>query len=105
MKKNDILEKSRDSHHDEGLEFAENQGRRIGFIVFAILFTFLAIFNMFFGESSTFHAISSLFWAFTAAEAYGKYRFFKGKINLITTIAGALASIFSVANYISTTLR
>lgn len=105
MKKEDILEKSRQSHQDEGVEYAENQGRKIGFIVFALLFAFLVIFNLFFGETSTFHAISSLFWAFTAAESYGKYRFLKGKVYLVITIAGSIASILSVVNYILATLR
>ncbi|HCL00809.1 MAG TPA: hypothetical protein DHW61_00035 [Lachnoclostridium phytofermentans] len=105
MKKADILEKSRQSYKDEGLEFAENQGRKIGFVAFVLLFVFLAIFNLFFGETGTFHAISSLFWVFMAAEAYGKYRFVRSKAYLVTAIAGSIASILSVVNYILTTLR
>ena len=105
MTKEEILEKNRQSQEDEGIEYAENQGRKIGFIAFSLLFVFLSLFNLFFGESSTYHAISSLFWAFIAAEGYGKYHFLKRKVYLVTVIAGSIASILSVANYVLTTLR
>ena len=105
MNKEEILEKSRHSQRDEGLEYAENQGRKIGFIAFALLFGFITIFNMFFGESNTFYAVSSLFWAFIAAEGFSKYQFIKKKVYLITVIAGSIASVVSIANYVMTTLR
>lgn len=105
LNKAEILEKSRQIHHDEGMKNAENQGREIGFIAFSILFLFLTIFNLFYGESVTFYAIASLFWAFIAAESYGKYRFTKTKMYLISVIAGGIASLASVANYILITLR
>lgn len=104
MNKEEILEKSRQSKKDEGIEYAENQGRKIGFIAFSFLFVFLTIFNLFFGESSTFYAISSLLWAFIAAVGYGKYHFAKQKLYLITVIAASIASVISVVNYVLTTL-
>lgn len=105
MNKEEILEKSRHSQKDEGIEYAENQGRKIGFIAFSLLFAFITIFNLFFGENSTSYAISSLFWAFIAAEGYGKYRFLKRKVYLVTVIAGSITSAVSVVNYVLTTLR
>lgn len=105
MRKEEVLKKRQQSNKDESIEYAENQGRKIGFILFEILFAFLAVFNMFFGEPSTFHAISALFWILIAGEAYGKYGFVKTKVYLITFIAGSIASLFSVINYILTTLR
>lgn len=105
MNKKEILERSRQLHQDEGMEYAESQGRKIGFVAFCILFLFLAIFNLFYGESVTFHAISSLFWAFIAGESYGKYRFTKTKLYLVSVIAGSIASFLSIVNYIITTLR
>jgi len=105
MDKEEILKKSRQSHKDEGIEYAESQGRKIGFIIFSLLFLCIAIFNLFFGESSTFHAVSSLFWAFIAAEGYGKYHFLKRKVYLVTMIAGSIASVVSVATYVLATLR
>lgn len=105
MNKEEILERSRQSHKDEGVEYAENQGRKIGFGVFVILFAFLVIFNFIYGETNTFYAISSLFWAFMAAEAYAKYRFVKQKAYLVTAVAGSIASFFSVINFVMITLR
>lgn len=105
MNKEEILEKSRLSEKDEGMEYAENLGRQIGYIAFTLLYGFIIIYNLFFGESSTFHAVSSLFWTFIAAQAYGKYHFLKRKVYLVTMISGSIASVLSVANYILTTLR
>ncbi|HAZ36833.1 MAG TPA: hypothetical protein DEF85_08450 [Clostridiaceae bacterium] len=105
MDKEKILEKSREIHQDEGMEHAESQGREIGFIAFCILFIFLVIFNLFYGESVTFYAISSLFWALSAGESYGKYRFAKTKLHFISAIVCSITSILSVANYIIITLR
>jgi hypothetical protein len=63
------------------------------------------IFNFFYGETVTFYAASSVFWALIAGESYGKYRYTKTKLHLITAIAGGITSVLSVANYIITTLR
>lgn len=105
MNKEEILAKSRQSFKDEGLEYAENEGRKIGFIAFTLLFVFLIIVSLFFGETSTSYAVSSLFWAFIAAEGYTKYRFLSKKVYLITLIAGSIASVLSVVNYVLAILR
>ena len=70
MKKDEILQKSRQSNNDEGIEYADNRGRKIGFIAFSILFIFIAIFNLFLGDPRTFYAISPLFLIFMACEGY-----------------------------------
>lgn len=105
MKREDVLNRSRSSKQDEGVEYAENQGRKVGFIIFTLLFAFLAIFNLFYGETATFYAINSLYFAFSTGEAYGKYRFNKSKLYLVGTIAAGTASLFSVFTYVVTTLR
>lgn len=104
MQKDEILERSRNERKDEGMENAENRGRKIGFIIFVCLFIALTLFNIMRGEFRTQHAISVLFWAFLSAEAYGKYRFAKNKAYLVTAIAGGIASLASLANYIMTVL-
>lgn len=103
--KEDILERSRQSHKDEGMEYAENQGHKTGFIVFTLLFAVLAILSLFFWQIGTLYAISSLFWTHFAAEAYYKYRFTKKKKYLITAVFGSIAAIISVANFILVVLR
>lgn len=105
MDKNEILEMSRKSKNDEGMEHAENQGRKIGLAVFGVLFAFMAVFSLFFWQVGTLYAVSSLFWAFLAAEAYAKYRFTKKKVYLASTIAAGIASLCFAANYIITTVR
>jgi len=100
MLKEEVLEKSRSERTDEGMENAENQGRRIGFIAFVFVFLALALFNLFVGETGTFYAMLSLFWVFLAAEAYAKYRFAKRKVYLVTVISGSIASLGFLANHI-----
>ncbi len=48
MDKNTILEKSRNSRSDEGIEYAESKGRKIGFVIFSLIFLFIILFNLFF---------------------------------------------------------
>lgn len=64
-----ILEKSRKEGKDEGKEFLEYKGRNHSFVFFCILYIFIAVFNLFKGDSSsTFSAITSLFFCFTSSE-------------------------------------
>lgn len=105
MTKEEILKKSREEHFDEGTEYIQNKGIKIGYIIFTMVFSFLVIFNMFFGESETFYALSACFWIFVSNQAYIKYRYLKNKVYLITVIAGGLVSILSIITYIMDVLR
>lgn len=101
-----ILEKSRKEGKDEGKEFLEYKGRNHGFVFFCILYIFIAVFNLFKGDStSTFSAITSLFFCFTSSEAFVKYRYTKEKAYLITFVASLLTVILSLINYILVCLR
>lgn len=73
MDKNEVLKKSRQQQNDEGIEYTDNNGRRLGFTAFCCVFIFEVIFNSILGNQS--HAIFALFWIFIAAEAIPKYRF------------------------------
>lgn len=103
MNKDEILKKSRAEKNDEGMRQAENQGRRVGQIAFCCVFVFVIIFNLFNNQNN--YAPMSMFWAFIAAEAYPKYQFTKRKAFLISTIAGAVASIASLLSFIIASLR
>lgn len=105
MLKEEILERSRNEKADEGMENAENQGRKIGFWAFGIIFAALAMFNLFMSKTDTLYAILALFWVFGAAEAYVKYRFTKKKVYLVTVIAGGIASLAFLANHVLITLK
>ena len=102
MNKEEILLKSRKENNDEGLKVAENKGREIGMAAFCIVFIFVVLFNFFNGIDST--ASMAMFWEFLAAEAYPKYRFTKNKTYLVTTIAGGIASILNLVNYVISVL-
>ncbi|MDZ4994111.1 hypothetical protein GNF80_14210 [Clostridium perfringens] len=107
MDKNDILAKSRNSRRDEGMEYVENKGRKIGFVIFSFIFVFIIVFNLFFskGNNSVFYAASSMFWVFISAEAFQKFKFTQKKVDLVTGIAGAIATVCWLANFIIITLK
>ncbi len=98
MDKEEILNKSRQSKKDEGLEYIENKGRKIGHIAFCCVFIFIVLFNIFRGQQS--FAIYALFWAFFAADALPKYQFTHKKSYLVVIVAGAIASIANLVNFI-----
>lgn len=102
MDKDEILKKSREAKEDEGTVYAENKGRRYGLIAFCSFFIVVLIFNMFTGQSI--HMPLSMFWAYTAAEAYGKYRISKSKALLTTAILGSVAAVAFLACYMMNVL-
>lgn len=102
MNKEEILMRSR-NEKDEGLEYAENKGRKVGITAFCCVFIFLVLFNLFKGQSN--YAVFSMFWAFAAAEAFPKYRFTGQKTYLVSTVCGSIACIASLLSHIITTLR
>lgn len=93
MKKEEILEKSRQAHQDEGMQNAETKGREIGYIAFIILFAILAILCLLFWQMNAFYAISALFWTHYSAEWFSKYRFIKKKRHLIGFASAGIAAI------------
>lgn len=104
MVKEDILAKSRKEKKDEGMEYIENHGRRVGFMVFLFVVAFLLVFSFFYGESDTFHAVLALLWIFIATEGYAKYHYLKSKGYLVTAITSGLASFAHIVSYVLKTL-
>jgi len=102
MNKEEILEKSREAKSDEGSQYAQNKGRRIGVAAMMILFIILILYNLFMGIDN--NAIFALFWTYLGFESYGKYRFTKGKAELVGAIAGMIAGAGFLAGYLISTL-
>lgn len=103
MKKEEILEKSRESKEDEGTVYAENKGRRYGVAGFCVVFIIIMIFNIFTNQNN--FAPYSMFFAYIAAEAYGRYRITKQKSLRATIILGAVASILFLVCHVMTVLN
>lgn len=103
MNKNEVLQKSREQKEDEGVIYANNRGRSTGVIGFCSLFIVVVMFNFFTGQSN--HVPFALFWAYGAAEAYGKYRITHGRGLLVTVIFAAIASVCFLACHVLVTLH
>ncbi|MBZ9623171.1 DUF6442 family protein [Clostridium sp. FP2] len=102
MNKEEILSKSREEKNDEGIKYLEDKGRKFGEIGFSAIIIFLVIYNLIKGLNS--YSVFSIFWAYLALKYYGKYKILKEKEYLIGMIAGTIASLGSLFNYIWTTI-
>ncbi|MGG5460302.1 DUF6442 family protein [Clostridium sp. B9] len=107
MDKNSILEKSRKSRKDEGIEYVEEKGRKIGYIIFCFIFLFIGIFNLLYsnGSNEVFYATSSMFWVFIATDSFQKFKFTDKKVDLVTTIFASIATVGFLVNFIICTLK
>ncbi|MCC0638340.1 MULTISPECIES: DUF6442 family protein [unclassified Clostridioides] len=103
MNKEEILNKSRQSRKDEGLEYVENKGRKIGYIAFTCVFCFIVIFNAFIGQKS--YTVAALFWTFIVAESIAKYQFTRKKQYIFVATFSLIVTITSLINFVSASLR
>lgn len=108
MDKEKILSKSRQSQQDEGLQFANTQGNKIGHTFFTGVFAVLIVSATFFAQTNqvgTIHALIALYLTFWTGEAYAKYKFFNKKSHLVASFIGTIAVIINSIAYILTILR
>ena len=91
-KKAEILEKSRNSKKDEGMEHADYRGSRIGVIVYAIVAFFLVIFSIP-DNIKVVNAIASLSFAWVVGGTFSYYRFTKKKSYLVCVVVSVIATI------------
>ncbi len=103
MDKEEILAKSRKESKDEGIEYAKNKGRGIGLMAMSAMFIALIIYNLVKGLNN--YAIFALFWIYLGFESYGRYRFTKGKAELIGAAAGIITGVAFFILYIIETTR
>ncbi len=97
MRREEILEKSRTNKEDEGEHYIENKSRKYGVIAFTTMFFVITIFNHIYKIDNKIASI--LFLAYLSAEAFGRYKTGNERFFLITTIAGALASVLNFIIY------
>lgn len=103
MKKDEILNRSRQEKRDEGMEYVKNNGLKIGFVAFSLVFIFIVIFNFFMGMQN--HSVFALYWTFFAVAIIPKYQFTKNKAYLIAIIGGIVAATISLISFVITSVR
>lgn len=98
MDKEEILKKSRNSSTDEGLEYFENKGLRIGYTTFYFVAIFMIIFNKYIGNESD--SIFTLLWIFFAVDSISKFKFTHKKFYLFGSIISLILMVYSFVNFI-----
>lgn len=102
MNKAEILKMSRNQKEDEGTVYTDNKGRRYGVAGFCSVFIIIVVFNIFTKQNN--FIPYSMFFAYLAAEAYGKHCVTKQKSLIATMILGTIASILFLVCHILTVL-
>jgi uncharacterized membrane protein len=90
-KKAEILAKSRKAKRDEGFDYAETRGNKIGVFVYAVVAAVLMIFS-FPDHADIFNAIAALSFAWVVGGTISYYRFTKKKVYLLYAIASAIVT-------------
>ena len=103
MDPEEILRRSRAEKEDEGETYAADKGRRAGIIAFCAVFIVIVVFNFFTGQNND--APFAMFWAYIAAEGWGKYRACGGRAHLWAVACGAVCALGGLACHILTVLR
>lgn len=103
MNKEEILMRSREQKEDEDVEFIENKGRSYGVVGFGIAFVIIIFFNIFTKQNS--FTPYSMFFAFVAAESYGKYKTTKRMSFMTAVVLGASASILMFVCHVMNVLE
>ena len=100
MKKDEILERSRVSKSDEGMDFARDQGRKIGLVCFHVLLIVMLITSRFVAkviDKTALYALLTLAAAFWASESYAMYRFSRETSYLALALLTAVLSLVALA--------
>ncbi|WP_410771536.1 DUF6442 family protein [Fontibacillus sp. BL9] len=100
MKREEILEKSRQENRDEGKEFVFNKGRKSGVIGMLVMFCVLAIFNMYNTLQEANYALIALMFGYLGSEGLGMYSITKKKMDLFKFIIGCVVSVSFLVVYI-----
>jgi hypothetical protein len=96
-KKEEILEKSRRSKHDEGLEAATNKGSRLADYTVGIFGTVMMSVALFFNEFAAAFAVFIVIAAYSAGLHFTLFRFSKKKFDmLLSFLSAAMIIVFFV---------
>ena len=96
MNKQEILEKSRKSKVDEGMEHAKSRGHRVGWIVFLIIVVPIigpiTIFQMQ-DRFDLLHALGAIAFGLCFTETFSTYRFCKKKSHLAWAVGSFIMTV------------
>jgi uncharacterized membrane protein HdeD (DUF308 family) len=99
-RKTDILEKSRRSRSDEGLEFAQVKGFKPGEYTLTVAAVSLIFFSFFTKELAVFLALGILIFAHVFSQSLAVYRFTKRKYHLAWVILSIVCTIHFTVDFI-----
>jgi len=101
MDRNEVLERSRRANRDEGMEYAQLKGRKLGeYTLFAVLIP-IALFTLFTRELVAFFSSATAMCAFAFGQGLIEYRFTKGNCHLILTIVAGVSAIVGIISLLA----
>jgi len=103
-RKEEILAKSRNAKKDEGMEYAQVKGRRLGeYTLVAVLIPIL-VFALLRREFVAFHAVAATLFASVFGQCLMEYRFTKRTYHLIWTVGMAMGAIVFIVQFAAASL-
>lgn len=104
MDRNEVLERSRKENQlrDEGVQDAQQKGRRVGAAGFFLFVAIVIVYNMVLGISISLPVAFML--VYLTCQAWGQYVERRDTIVLITGIMGIVGTIAASAAYVMSTL-
>ena len=91
-RKEELLAKSRMAKQDEGVEYAEGRGNKIGVMIYAAVAAVLLVFSIP-DRTDISGTVAALSFAWVVGGTFSHYRFTKKKSYLVCVIAAAAATI------------
>jgi len=105
-RKEEILERSRNTIRDEGYENAKMRGINWGAAISAASVAVpLIIFSLFIRQYLVIFAILAMNGAFLAGRFFTLYRFAKNKENIFFTLCGVISAICAIASFVIWVVR
>ena len=102
-RKEEILEKNRQSKKDEGLEYAQSKGNTLGEKILSVVSLPLAFYSIFIGEFAIAWAIGAMAFAYVLGQSISVYRFTNRKYHLTWIILSIVMIIFFIVSVLAET--
>jgi len=104
-RKEEILAKSRKSGKDEGMEYAQLKGNRLGEYTMVVAVIPIMAFTVLFGEIVAVFAVAATLLAFGFGQCLMKYRFTRRKYHLVWTVCIAIVTVFCIVFLVARSLE